>query len=45
MKKIIELSDKVKLKLEIKAAKKGKKLKPYIEDLLIEHANNKKRGE
>jgi len=38
MKKIIELDEDTKMLLEIKAAKAKKKLKIYIQDLLINHS-------
>jgi hypothetical protein len=42
MRKLIDIPEKVKVKLQIKAVKQGKDLKNYIQDLLIDHANNKK---
>lgn len=39
MNKLITIPDEVKIKLQIKAIKKGKDLKNYIQDLLIDHAN------
>lgn len=41
MRKLIDIPDKTKTKLQIKAAKANKDLKNYIQDLLIDHANNK----
>jgi hypothetical protein len=38
MNKLITIPDEVKIKLQIKAIKKGKDLKNYIQDLLIEHS-------
>jgi len=37
--KLIHLSEDIKIKLQIKAIKKGKDLKNYIQDLLIDHAS------
>ena len=37
--KLIHLSEDIKIKLQIKAIKKGKDLKNYIQDLLINHAS------
>ena len=36
MRKLIDIPDKVKTKLQIKAVKAGKDLKNYIQDLCIE---------
>ena len=41
MKKIIDLPEDVKIKLQIKAVKKGKDLKNYIQDILINHSKEK----
>lgn len=41
MRKLIDIPDKVKVKLQIKAVKDGKDLKNYIQDLLIDHANKR----
>ena len=40
MKKLIDIPDNIKIKLQIKAVKVGKDLKNYIQDLLIEHAKD-----
>jgi hypothetical protein len=40
MNKLITIPDEVKIKLQIKAIKKGKDLKNYIQDLLIEHSKS-----
>jgi hypothetical protein len=38
MQKLIDLDEETKMLLEIKAAKAKKKLKIYIQDLLIKHS-------
>jgi len=38
MNKLITIPDDIKIKLQVKAAKKGQDLKNYIQNLLIEHA-------
>lgn len=40
MNKLITITDEVKINLQIKAIKKGKDLKNYIQDLLIEHSKS-----
>jgi len=40
MRKLIDIDDKIKIKLQIKAVKAGKDLKNYIQDLLIDHAKH-----
>lgn len=41
MRKQIDITEDVKIKLSIKAIKVGKDLKNYIQDLLTKHANEK----
>ena len=41
MKKIIDIDEKTKKSLQIKAVKADKDLKTYIQDVLIDHAKRK----
>jgi len=45
MRKLIDLPEDVKIKLQIKAVKAGKDLKNFIQEILIDYAkDNKKRS-